>query len=149
MQVLEGFAAAYRSFDHIFLVGLETGRMPLSAPSSPIFEERERDQLCTAGLPFESRATWDARERELFRMLVAGARDRLTVSYALVDPAGRETVCSAFVEALEDVARLAGAAKEERVPASQVVTPGARLVVDAAGRERAIAAAAIERDRST
>jgi len=71
LQVLEGLAAAYRLFDHVFLVGLEAGRFPLPAPVSPILDDRERDTLSAAGLPLESRAVWDARERELFRVLVA------------------------------------------------------------------------------
>lgn len=148
VQVLEGFAAAYRSFDHVFLVGLEAERFPLAAPASPIFGERERDQLRAAGLPFEPRAVWEARERELFRVLAAGARERLTVSWAAVDPAGRETVPSAFVEAVGEVARLRGAGEAERIPASRVVTPGARLFTGAGARERALAAAAIERGRA-
>jgi len=148
VQVLEGFAAAYRSFEHVFLVGLEAGRFPLAPPASPIFDEGERDRLRAAGLPFEPRAAWEARERELFRVLAAGARGRLTVSWAAVDPAGRETVPSAFVEALGDVARLRGAREDERIAASRVVTPGARLFADAAARERALAAAAIERVRA-
>ncbi|HKT83648.1 MAG TPA: hypothetical protein VJQ84_07405, partial [Solirubrobacterales bacterium] len=123
VQVLEGFAAAYRSFDHVFLVGLEAGRFPLPAPVSPVLDERERDALAAAGLPFESREVWDSRERELFRMLVASARESLSVSSSQLDTGGREVVRSAFVEALEDVV----AFKPCEIPCSQVITNGARL----------------------
>ena len=142
VQVLEGFAAAYRSFDHVFLVGLEAGRFPLPAPTSPILDEREREDLAAAGLPLEPRAVWDARERELFRVLVAGARRTLTVSFSQLDTGGREVVRSAFVEALEDVAALTA----EEIPCSRVTTPGARLA-SVSGLERASVLAGIEWDR--
>ena len=132
VQVLEALAAAYRSFDHVFLVGLEAGRFPLPAPGSPLLDDRERDALSEAGLPLESRRVWDIRERELFRVLVAGARESLTVSSSLLDTGGREVIRSAFVEALGDVVRLG----ETEVPCSAVVTDGARL-----GEERGLARA--------
>jgi RecB family exonuclease len=146
VQVLEGFAAAYRSFDHVFLVGLEAGRMPLPLPSSSILDEREREALRAAGLPLEPREVWDQRERELFRVLVAGTR-QLTISYPACDLTGRDTVRSAFVEALGDVARLAGADAASRIPSSRVVTPGIRLYAGPAALEHALATARIEWDR--
>ncbi|HEX6106993.1 MAG TPA: PD-(D/E)XK nuclease family protein [Gemmatimonadales bacterium] len=142
VQVLEALAAAYRSFDHVFLVGLEAGRFPLPAPTSPILDDRERDALSAAGLPLDARSVWDARERELFRVLVAGARHSLTVSASLHDTAGREVVRSAFLEALSDVARPA----EAEIPCSTVLTAGARLA-EGAGRDRAAGLARIEWDR--
>jgi ATP-dependent helicase/nuclease subunit B len=143
VQVLEGLAAAYRSFDHVFLVGLEAGRFPLPASVSPILDERERQALREAGLPLELRATWDARERELFGVLVAGAR-RLTVSYARLDASGREVVRSAFVDELGDVCRLVGAGEAEEIPASCVSIPGIRLYAADELREQAVHAARIE-----
>ena len=143
VQVLEGLAAAYRTFDHVFLVGLEAGRFPLPASGSPILDERDRQALHGAGLPLELRATWDARERELFAVLCAGAR-RLTLSYARLDAAGREVVRSAFVEALGDAAPLAGAEERDEIPASCVTVPGIRLYAAPELRERAIHAARIE-----
>jgi RecB family exonuclease len=142
VQVLEGLAAAYRAFDHVFLVGLEAGRFPLPAPASPILDETEREVLAAAGLPLEPRAVWEARERELFRMLVAGARESLTVTCSKVDTSGREVIGSAFLEALSDVAPLA----TEEIACSSVVTPGIRLA-SALGAERAVTLAGIEWER--
>ncbi|HEX5385512.1 MAG TPA: PD-(D/E)XK nuclease family protein [Gemmatimonadales bacterium] len=147
VQVLEAFAAAYRSFDHVFIVGLAGGAMPLPLPASAILHEHERDALCTQGLPLEPRTTWDHRERELFRILVAGA-NRLTVSYPAVDAAARETVRSPFIDALGDVAALSGAGDAERIPSSRVVTPGVRLYADDAALARGRAAARIEWERA-
>ena len=143
VQVLEGLAAAYRTFDHVFLVGLEAGRFPLPASASPILDDRERQALREAGLPLESRATWDARERELFAVLVAGA-GRLTVSYPRLDASGREVVRSAFVEELGDVVRLIGAGEREAVPASCVIIPGIRLYTEPGLRDQAVHAARVE-----
>ena len=142
VQVLEALAAAYRSFDHVFLVGLEAGRFPLPAPASPILDERERDALSAAGLPLEPRAVWDARERELFRVLVAGARRSLTVSSSRLDTGGREVVRSAFVEALGDVVPGLDE-REDPIPCSRVITPGVRLA-SADGLERAVGLARVE-----
>jgi RecB family exonuclease len=141
VQVLEGLAAAYRTFDHVFLVGLEAGRFPLPAPVSPVLDERERQALQEAGLPLELRATWDARERELFRVLVAGAR-RLTLSYARLDASGREVIRSAFVEELFE-------GDPAEVPASCVSIPGIRLYAAPDLRAQALHAARIERDRES
>lgn len=148
VQVLEGFAAAYRSFEHLFLVGLEAGGMPLRAPGSPLLDEHDREELQAAGLPLETRAVWDRRERELFRVLVAGA-GRLTVSYPAFDASGKETVRSVFVEALGDVAELVGGGDADRIPSSRVVTPGIRLYAGEAALARAMHTARIEHDRAS
>ena len=147
VQVFEGLAAAYRTFDHLFLVGLQAGQWPLAAPRSPILDEPERAALAVRGLPLESEATWDRLERDLFRVLVAGAERQLTVSWSQLDPGGRETVSSAYVEALGDVVRLIGAAAGEEIPARRVVTPGIRLYQGAEALERARHGARIEAAR--
>ncbi|HEX9105900.1 MAG TPA: PD-(D/E)XK nuclease family protein, partial [Longimicrobiales bacterium] len=119
VQVLEGLAAAYRSFEHVFLVGLEAGRFPRSPWRSPLLDTLEREALVSAGLPLDGRAAWELRERELFRSLVAGARS-LTVSHARLDASGREVAESSFVEALKDAAEIV----EEKLPPARVLTPG-------------------------
>ena len=85
---------------------------------------------------------WDARERELFRVLVAGARKSLTVSSSLLDTGGREVVPSAFLEALGDVVPLA----PQEIACSQVVTTGVRLG-SPEGLARATSLAGIEWSR--
>ncbi len=149
VQVFEGLAAAYRPFDHLFLVGLTAGRWPLPAPRSPILDDAERVELAGRGLPLESDATWDRLERGLFRVLVAGAERRLTVSWSQLDPAGRESVNSAYVEALGDVATLLGAGEDDAIPTDRVVTPGIRLYQDAEALVRARHGARIETLRQT
>lgn len=122
VQVLEGLAAAYRGFEHVFVVGMEAGRFPRAPGRSPLLDTVEREALIEARLPLDGRAAWEQRERELFRSVVAGARS-LTVSHARLDAAGREVAPSSFVEALGDVADL----NPDEIPVARVVTPGLPL----------------------
>lgn len=105
VRVLEGLAGAYRSFDHVFVVGMDAGRFPKPMPSSPIYSEVEREALRAAGLPLDQRADWDQRERALFDSLVAAAARSLTLSYVALDEFGAQRLESAFVEALGDRSR--------------------------------------------
>jgi len=143
VQVLEALAAAYRSFDYVFLAGMKAGAFPKGAPTSPVLNEAERDALAAAGLPLDRREVWDQRERELFRILVAGARMSFAMSYARLDDAGREVIGSAFVEELSDISTV----RQREIAASQVVLPKMSLYRTAGGPEQALHAATIERER--
>ncbi|MGI9078675.1 MAG: PD-(D/E)XK nuclease family protein [Gemmatimonadaceae bacterium] len=145
VRVLEGLAAAHRSFGHVFLIGLETGQFPLRAPASPLYDDHERDALAGSGLPIDTRADWDARERELFRALVESARVSLTVATARLDARGRETVPSVFIDELGDIAELV----TEKVETSRVLTPGLALAVNETMRQHAAGVARMERLRET
>jgi hypothetical protein len=138
VQVVEALAASHRSFDHVFLVGMDAGRFPRRAPSSLLLGEHDREALRAAGLPLDVSADWDAREGTLFRTLVAGATSSLTVSYVRLDELGGEAIPSAFVEALLDSRR-------------SEVRPGRTLPVirSAELAAHAYRAAQIERDRAT
>jgi ATP-dependent helicase/DNAse subunit B len=145
VQVLEGLAAAYRSFRHLFLAGLEAGQFPVRPPGSPLLDESDREALRAAGLPLDLRADWDQRERELFRVLVAGGREGLVLSSSRTDAIGGETIPSAFLEAVGDAA----IKQPTPIPSSRVLTPGARLAQDDAALQRAAHTADIERIRES
>ena len=136
--VAEALAASHRSFDHLFLVGMDAGRFPRRAPSSLLLSDRDREALRVAGLPLETVDEWEARERGLFRTLVGGAGQSLTVSYRRLDDLGGAANPSAFVEALGEVCRL-----EERAVATLAVcrTPALGLHAHRVAR--------IERERAT
>jgi hypothetical protein len=104
VKVVEATSAAYRTFDHVFLVGMDAGRFPLPPPRSPIIDEADRDALHQAGHAIDRQAGWEARERELFRVIVAGARHGFTASYPMRNTAGQDTIRSAFLDALSDAA---------------------------------------------
>ena len=147
VQVMEALAAAYRSFDHVFIVGLEGGRFPLRQPASPVLDEGERIALSRNGLSFEPREVWDARERELFHVIVAGARKSVTLSWSSVDAAGREVVRSAFVETLAERSGLDPDKHTFEVPGHEVTTAGARLYDGADAPAQALHAFHIEAER--
>ena len=98
VQVAEALAVAQRAFDHVFIAGLSGDVFPLRAPRSPILSAYDRADLAAAGLPVEPRETWETRERELFRVLLCGARESMTLCWARTDAGGREVAASAFVE---------------------------------------------------
>lgn len=147
VQVLEGFAAAYRSFDHLFMVGLEGNRFPVAAPTSPLLDDADVQSLVAAGLPLELRATWDHREQELFRVLVAGGQQSVTLSWSQLDASGREILRSGFVEALAEAVGENPETVGEKIPASRVLTPGARILRDDTAAAQAVHAVQIERTR--
>ncbi len=144
VRVLEALAAAYRSFDHVFLVGMSEGQFPLPAPGSPLSEESERADWVAAGLPLDTRDDWDARERNLFRVLVASARDGLTLSFPRLNAAGQEVSRSSFVDALVTVATETRAA----VDPHSLITEAMPLLRTPQAAEQAVRAARIEAIRT-
>ncbi len=146
VRVLEAAAAAYRPFDHVFVVGMESGRWPLPPPASPLLEEGDRQRLRDAGLPVRTRADWERRERDLFAVIAGAAARSLTVSWSRVDARGEPVVPSGFVE---DLLAVAGNSATEALPTRRVLTPGMPLLRDAGGVRRARHAARIEAERRT
>lgn len=142
VQVLEALAALQRSFEHVFIVGLEGGRFPSVPPRSPILDEHDREALAAAGLPLELRDVWEAREREAFRSLVAAAGRGLTLSYARQDERGAEVGASAFVDEVRSVVDAA----TDDIPAWRLLTPGVPVVGENAV-DAALHGARIERIR--
>ena len=145
--VVEALGAAYHEVDHLFLVGMEAGRFPRRAPASPLLDDRARQRLIAAGLPLDSRETWERRERQLLDVLLAGA-SQVTLSWSRKDEGGREAIRSVYVEELALGRQLPAAAIEE-VPASRVLVPGRRLVADDAAAAQAAHGARIELLRRT
>lgn len=123
VQVAEGPAAAYRAFDHVFVVGLESGSFPAIAPRSPVLGEMDRERLMAAGLPLDPPDAWENRERELFRVVCAGAGVQLTLAWSSVDESGRDVVRSSFVDEVAEAATL----ELEDIPLSRVLTDGIPL----------------------
>ena len=143
VQVIEALAAAYRSFDHVFIVGMESGSFPKPTASSPVLDDADREALAAAGIPLDVGALWDQRERELFRVLVAGAAKALTVSFSRLDANAREVIRSVFVEELADVAEL----RTSELPSYEVIIDGVPLVTASDGAANAGRMAMIERER--
>lgn len=145
VQVLEALAAAHRGFDHVFLVGLESGIVPRRVPRSFLLAPDDRVALVAKGLPIDTPADWEQRERELFRVLVAAARRSITLSWSRTGAAGETTVRSPFIDAVAECST----PEEIGIASSAVLTPGLPVVRDAAVAAHAARAARIERARQT
>ncbi len=104
--VAEALAAGWRSFDHLFVVGLSSGEFPRRMPASALLSDGDRDAMIAAGLPLDPKSAWRSRERELFRVLCAAPTESLVLSWPAMDAAGHEAARSAFVEErIEQAAR--------------------------------------------
>lgn len=112
--VAEALAAGWRAFDHVFIIGLSAGAFPHRPNPGQLFDAEERAVLIDAGLRLDAPDAWRTRERELFRVLSAGARESLTLSWPAMDSEGREVARSAFVdEAATTLARAVGIEGED------------------------------------
>lgn len=114
--VAEALAAGWRSFAHVFVVGLSAGAFPRRPSHGPLFDPVERRALAAAGLSLDPVDAWRDRERELFRVLCAGARGTLTLSWPAMDAEGREVARSAYVdEVIAVLARREGIAGDAEI----------------------------------
>jgi RecB family exonuclease len=145
VQVLEGLAAAFRGFDHVFILGMDSARVPLRAPPSPLLDEYGRRALREAGLRIDSRQQWDERERALFLNLLASPSTTLTLSWSRYDESGAEQLPSAFIDEVQQTFGL----EPEVIPGSDAFSTGVPLAADAAALERGAHAAEIEALRAT
>ncbi|KPJ85743.1 MAG: hypothetical protein AMS18_16070, partial [Gemmatimonas sp. SG8_17] len=145
VQVLEALAAVYRSFDHVFIVGMEAGRFPSPAPRIAVLDDTDRMALRALGIPLEGVGVWDARERGLFRILLAGAVHSVTLSHVNMDELGDLQAPSSFVDAVEECCKL----NWQEIPPHRVLTPEVPTFVTAQGGNQAVHAAQVERVRET
>ncbi len=159
--VAEALAAGWRSFAHLFVVGLSAGAFPRRPATGPLFDPAERRALELAGLSLDPVDSWRAREQELFRVLCAGARETLTLSWPAMDADGREVARSTYVdEAASVLARRDGIAAGEvqddaliasgalcRIATHEQLVPGFPVVTSAEGLARAREEAVRERAR--
>ncbi len=162
--VAEALAAGWRSFAHVFVLGLTAGAFPRRPSPGPLFDPIERRALAAAGLALDPIDAWRGRERELFRVLCAGARTTLTLSWASMDTEGREVARSAYVdEAAATLARRVGIPETEKldeqlrdrgvlvsVPTHEQLVPGFPVVAsdEALSHARAVAAREARRGRA-
>lgn len=104
VQVLTVMEARGRTFDHLFIMGLNRGVFPAGVTEDPVFSSRARDAclVLLPDLPTKDRNRSDE-ERYLFAQLMAAA-PAITISWQRIDADGKELNPSVFIERL----RLAG-----------------------------------------
>jgi ATP-dependent helicase/nuclease subunit B len=155
----EALAAGWRSFDHVFVLGLSAGTFPQRPSPGAILDRDDRRALIDAGLPLDPPDAWRSREQELFRVVCAAPTHTLTLSWPVMDAAGREVTRSAFVdEAASTLARslsieneddaLESAGILERIPTNAALVRGFPVANTSAAIDHARVLAARENDRS-
>lgn len=98
VQVVEALAAAGRPFDHVFVVGMESGAFPGEPGRSVLFSDAECIALRERGLPFEPASEWFAHEATLFESIANAARQSLTLSYSYADGSGTPQLASTYYD---------------------------------------------------
>lgn len=99
VQVLTVMEARARTFDHLFLIGLNRGVFPVQGTDDPVFSTAARRVVSESlpDLPLKGRDRPE--ERYLFAQLMAAAPS-VTLSWQRVDREGKEKNPSVFVERL-------------------------------------------------
>ena len=152
--VAEALAAGWRSFDHLFVVGMTAGAFPMRPTEGMLLDAEEREALRTAGIPLDATNAWRARERELFTVLCAAPRATLTLSWPALDGEGREAARSAYVDEFVEKSvaefedEFTDGATIEVMPPEAVLVPGYPVAATAAAIAHARVVAERERDRA-
>lgn len=99
VQVLDVMEARARTFDHLFLVGLNRDVFPRTVTEDPLIPDRVRRRLRVVlpDLPVKAEGTDE--ERHLFAQLLASA-PRITLSCALSDDDGKARPVSPLLDRL-------------------------------------------------
>jgi len=94
---LDAGQAGQLDFDHVFVPGMTERSFPRAPREDALYADDERVALAHAGIPLDPRseAAWE--DSFVFYAIAASARERLTLSYPVVDAEGREVLPSHFV----------------------------------------------------
>lgn len=112
--VLTALDAAGLRFDSVYLAGLNDGGFPQTPPTDPLFTRDERAalkaylherQIPCPGSALPDVDTALVQEEILFLTAISSARERLTLSCAIVDAGGGEMAPGSFLERARGVIR--------------------------------------------
>jgi RecB family exonuclease len=105
VRVLDATQARAVPCAHLFVIGAVHGAWPRELAEDPFLHDRVRAKLRLAlGRPVPLRGSAGAEDRSLFGLLLAQARERVTISWALRDAQGRALSPSALLRNLPFVA---------------------------------------------
>ncbi len=119
VPALDAGQARQLDFDHVFVLGMTERSFPRAPREDALYADDERLALNRAGVPLDPRsdAAWE--DSFAFYAIAVSARERLTLSYPVVDAEGREVLPSYFVH---EVARcFARPPEPERFGLAQMV----------------------------
>ncbi|NQZ96989.1 MAG: PD-(D/E)XK nuclease family protein, partial [Myxococcales bacterium] len=100
VQVLSVMEARSRTFDHLFVIGLEAGSFPRSIQEGPILPDALRRNLRSVLPDLPVKAEGHDEERFLFAQLVEASPD-VVLSVSVCDDDGKPRSVSPFVERLQ------------------------------------------------
>lgn len=131
VHVMEATAAAYRSFDFVFVVGLVNGSFPARQRSSRLFPGGTVRFLAERGLPLVTPEAWLEHEARLFDALMGGPRLGVVLSTARADELGEPRGPSGFFEQVRHARR----SHPETMHASEVILlpPGSEAAIARGG----------------
>ena len=119
VPALDAGQARQLDFDHVFVLGMTERAFPRAPREDALYADDERAALARAGIPLDPRSNAAWEDGFVFYAIAVSARERLTLSYPVVDAEGREVLPSYFVH---EVARcFAPAPEPQRFGLAQMV----------------------------
>lgn len=97
---LDADQARQLDFDHLFVLGMTERSFPRPPREDALYADDERRALTRAGIPLEPRSDAAFEDSSLFYSLALSARERLTLSYPVLDAEDHEVLPSYFVHEL-------------------------------------------------
>ncbi len=95
--VLDVIDARALRFDHVFLLGVNAGRFPISPRESSLVRESDRRAWADRGAVLDARDDLAAREMLLFYLAASRADESLTISWQQSDASGGSAEPSSFL----------------------------------------------------
>jgi hypothetical protein len=97
VAILDFTQARARTFDHLFLLGLNRGAVPRSITDDPVLPDRQRGKLQKLIPDLQQKGQAHDEERYLFAQLCASA-PKLTLSWLRADDDGKELAPSPYLQ---------------------------------------------------
>ncbi|MCC6796524.1 MAG: PD-(D/E)XK nuclease family protein [Candidatus Hydrogenedentes bacterium] len=98
VQVMSADAARYRSFDYLFLGGMNEGEFPAPPPTDAVYSDEDWADMVSAGARIELRSKQMEREMLLLHHVLGRAQVEAHLSWSTTSSDGRPLAQSPFVE---------------------------------------------------
>jgi len=97
--------ARHLSFEHVFLIAMDEGTVPRSAPINAIYGRADLDAFADQDIELDSHQRHTEREMLLLHRCMSSASKTLTVSWHAVDAGGKSRARSPFIADIESAAQ--------------------------------------------
>jgi ATP-dependent helicase/DNAse subunit B len=102
VHVIDAVEARQWELPVVHVCGLLEKAFPVYYSPDPVLPESQRRRLAGQGVPVQTAADWDRRERFLFEIATSRATERLVLSYPECNEKGEETLRSFFLDSWLD-----------------------------------------------